>query len=1374
MYGGHFYEDSDSDKSNSDEKKEKKGEWVGNLDLFVRLIDPLSIFEVQKSDFLATTRVKEKIDAAIKSAAKALPKHHRGMKSALLPDDDDLSDYLPIIIDSGASISITPVLSDFIGPITPLPRQTVKGLNHVIKIEGIGRVRWRIVDSNGRKAVIETTAYYIPGGDVRLFSPQCHLQENKNGSFVCKADGTTFSSKDTGDLRFLYHECNNLPLATIDRGKHSGHLAMEQLEDLGTDRIQLSVADETNQNLTGAQKELLGWHWKLGHANMPWIQKLMRPKRPKHKKHFEPEDVIAAVIHTNIENTRTCASADIVCCACQLAKQRRRGTRTGRVIPIEPGRLMDGDLQPGDCVSLDHFESRVRGRLPNTKGKEKERDRYCGGLIAVDHASGYIYVNCQVSLRAGDTIDSKKRFEIFAKKNGVKIKKYHADNGTFNSEAFRTELANLEQELDFSGVGAHHQNGVAERAIQTITKWARAMVLHAAIHWPEEADLALWPFAVEYAAFIWNHLPREDTHLSPVEIFTGTKSRDYSNILRTHVWGCPVYVLDPRLQDGKKVPKWQPRSKRGQFLGFSPDHSSTIGRIRNVSTGNVSPQFHIVYDDYFTSVPNADNGGVEAVVQENVDWESLIEAGRERHVELEIDQHGNQLNIPELAEEWLTPDELGARQQRERRINARGRMRRRNLRQAPDPQEEKEELEIDDELIPDSIADEDEFIPAEPEEVSEDEISATNSLPDHENTGRPRRRAKPVERYGEWIMKAVFRGRKVGSQTDIDTPRSEVHRIESRKIRYEEINHAFLSAFDWTKTAKQVSSVDARRYLVEIEMELDPEFLSTENWNPLALQMKASSEDNPTWDQAMHGHDADGYWIAMKKEISSLEKLKAWEIVDRPQDKLVIGSTWAFRRKLYPDGSVRKLKARICCRGDQEPDSSVFDTYAPVVSWTTVRLLYILTLKLGLTTKQVDYTNAFVQADIHDEEVYVSMPRGFSLEGKVMKLKKSLYGLRESPKNFFEHLKSKLIDNGFEQSSEDPCLFKSEKVICLVYVDDCLFFSAKEEYIDEKIDGLRNSGLLLDVEDDVSGFLGVLITKKEDGSIELLQTGLIGRIIKALGIEDANSKATPAETTALPAEPDGQQTDGDFNYRSLIGMLGYLTGNSRPELAFAHHQCARYSHAPRRIHEVALKRIGRYLIATKDRGLIMRPTDDVKLECYVDADFAGLWGSEDPNNANAVKSRTGYVIMIGGSPVLWASKMQTETAMSTMESEYVALSAAMKDLIPVRRLLNEVCDATGLEQQREAVMKASLRSTTKVHEDNAGCLILANTPLPYMTPRSKHYGTKYHWFRSHVGKTEEGSLEVVKVDTKINIADIFTKGLTKLDFERLRFMLCGW
>eukprot|EP00978_Attheya_sp_CCMP212_P040535 scaffold222092_cov37-Attheya_sp.AAC.1 len=160
MYGGHFYKSSDKDSDD-------EGEFVGNLDLFVRLIDPLSIFEVQKADFLATTRVKHKVQAAIKAAAKALPKKHRGMRSAFLPEDDDMSDYMPIIIDSGASVSITPVKSDFIGSITLLPKQTVKGLNHTIKIGGIGKVCWRIIDSNGRKAGIETTAYYIPGGDVR-------------------------------------------------------------------------------------------------------------------------------------------------------------------------------------------------------------------------------------------------------------------------------------------------------------------------------------------------------------------------------------------------------------------------------------------------------------------------------------------------------------------------------------------------------------------------------------------------------------------------------------------------------------------------------------------------------------------------------------------------------------------------------------------------------------------------------------------------------------------------------------------------------------------------------------------------------------------------------------------------------------------------------------------------------------------------------------------------------------------------------------------------------------------------------------------------------------------------------------------------------
>ena len=157
--------------------------------------------------------------------------------------------------------------------------------------------------------------------------------------------------------------------------------------------------------------------------------------------------------------------------------------------------------------------------------------------------------------------------------------------------------------MEFSGVGSHHQNGIAERVIKTVTGLARAMLLHAIIMWLDQANLELWPFALEHAVYLWNHLPKQHSLLASLELFSGTKFSSYNPLRRAHVWGCPVYVLDPKLQDGKKIPKWTPRSRRGQYLGVSPVHSSTIGRILNLRTGYVSPQYHVVYDDSFLLSP---------------------------------------------------------------------------------------------------------------------------------------------------------------------------------------------------------------------------------------------------------------------------------------------------------------------------------------------------------------------------------------------------------------------------------------------------------------------------------------------------------------------------------------------------------------------------------------------------------------------------------------------------------------------------------------------------------------------------------------------------------------------------------------------------
>ena len=168
------------------------------------------------------------------------------------------------------------------------------------------------------------------------------------------------------------------------------------------------------------------------------------------------------------------------------------------------------------------------------------------------------------------------------------------------------------------------------------------MLLHACIHWPDNVNLELWPFALEYAVWIWDNLLNRESLLAPLEVFTSSKFPSYAHLHGAHVFGCPAYVLDLKLQDGKKLPKWTPRLRRGQYLGPSPMHSTTIGHILNLRTGSISPQFHVVYDDLFTTVPNAENGGVLDL--ENfceASWRMLIESGVECTLWCKYDHTGH-------------------------------------------------------------------------------------------------------------------------------------------------------------------------------------------------------------------------------------------------------------------------------------------------------------------------------------------------------------------------------------------------------------------------------------------------------------------------------------------------------------------------------------------------------------------------------------------------------------------------------------------------------------------------------------------------------------------------------------------------------------
>ena len=278
---------------------------------------------------------------------------------------------------------------------------------------------------------------------------------------------------------------------------------------------------------------------------------------------------------------------------------------------------------------------------------------------------------------------------------------------------------------------------------------------------------------------------------------------------------------------------------------------------------------------------------------------------------------------------------------------------------------------------------------------------------------------------------------------------------------------------------------------------------NTVEWfHPVMLMVQVNAQDNPRWEEAMNGPNQAGYWEACLKEISTLQyNMDSWDIVACKPWMNILPSTWAFKCKRYPSGEVWKLKVGFCARGDRRiVGVDYFDTFAPVVYWTTVRIMLIMSIILDLATKQVDYTAAFVHAPIglppnysqmselekQKAGVYIKMPRGFMQQGKVFKLKKSLYGLEQAPRNFLMYLKAKLESIGFESDPNmDPCLFVSDKVICLVYVDDTLFFSPEEKFIDEVIKKLSETDLELEVKKSVAGFLGVHIDRSESGQIKL-------------------------------------------------------------------------------------------------------------------------------------------------------------------------------------------------------------------------------------------------------------------------------------------------
>ena len=262
-----------------------------------------------------------------------------------------------------------------------------------------------------------------------------------------------------------------------------------------------------------------------------------------------------------------------------------------------------------------------------------------------------------------------------------------------------------------------------------------------------------------------------------------------------------------------------------------------------------------------------------------------------------------------------------------------------------------------------------------------------------------------------------------------------------------------------------------------------------------------------------------------------------------------------------------------------EKDVDYFESYAPVASWSTIRVILVMAMQHNWTINQVDFDNAFVQAPL-DKDVYIELPPMFQDESWMdkkevcLKLKKSLYGMVDAPRNFYLHIRKGLNKLGFQQSENDPGIYFGRGMVLILYVDDLLLCGPDPEEIKKVLKELKDNGhehTEEEKENDAFSFLGIEL-KVNGEEVKFTQLGLITKVLETTGMIDCNSKRTPAGINPLGTDADGEEVKESWNYASVIGMMMYLASNAYPEIQFAVHQCARFTHCPKQSHAQAVKK----------------------------------------------------------------------------------------------------------------------------------------------------------------------------------------------------------
>jgi len=507
--------------------------------------------------------------------------------------------------------------------------------------------------------------------------------------------------------------------------------------------------------------------------------------------------------------------------------------------------------------------------------------------------------------------------------------------------------------------------------------------------------------------------------------------------------------------------------------------------------------------------------------------------------------------------------------------------------------------------------------------------------------------------------------------------------------------------------------------------------------DPTSLEDARGRSDWPKWKEAMD------------KELASHKENNTWEVTDRPTSHgHVVDCKWVYKLKLNPDGSVDKYKARLVARGFTQREGIDYEeTFAPVLKFSTLRILIALATTMDLKMEQMDVVTAFLNGII-TEDIYMKPPPGY-WNGKTLKLKKALYGLKQAGRKWYERLDESLRQMGFTRIQSDFGVYilgDLSKTLCIiaVYVDDIVIVTKTQEDMDKYKQELTKRFKMTEG-GQLKYILGLEITWGKDQT-KLGQSAYIKRLIEKFLEPHARVATTPLPTKMVTDDVNLLGETDHKKFRMIIGSLIYASTGTRPDISYATSRLSKDLERPTKTSMENAKHLLRYLKGTQNIGIhyFRAGGSSPILEGYSDADFAG--------DTQDRKSTTGIVTVVYGSPVMWFSKKQPLIADSTTVAEYIALTESVKDVIWTRQLLGE--------------LGHRLKGPTDIHVDNAAARQLAADPKFHN--RTKHIDIKYHFIREHVGNEE---VRIVPVGTLEQRADCLTKLLGPTKVEDGRHML---